>query len=78
MSLRKYYKVIDNREDLEIPNPKHSKPESCSTAAPLKRILMMVVLLAVKEATDCLQQRKIYLWQVAQVGKPVSLVLIGL
>ena len=33
MSLRKYYKVIDNREDLEIPNPKHSKPESCSTGS---------------------------------------------
>ena len=33
MSLRKYYKVIDNREALEIPNPKRSKPESCSTGS---------------------------------------------
>ena len=33
MSLRKYYKVIDNREDLEIPNPKRFKLESCSTGS---------------------------------------------
>ena len=44
MSLRKYYKVIDTRENLEIPNP---NLKAVVRAPPLKRILM-VVLLAVK------------------------------